>query len=297
MPPTHSIRDLQPTLFINDSGESVPAFGVLRVTETDPSNRQALLADKPDGTNEDCTFWVNLDKARPDGQTGFCTRSEGCYALFDDTDTPVPGEEWGPDDDWMLHKGKGGFIIVGGIIGSGATARVRVNPRGGGGGRIEGAIAIIKGTVPKSSGIDVTGTLTESSEVGDYGLLAVSATEDTFTAGALLVHPQNGKYLPIFRNGALRAVDVLNPAYTDFIGEGDGVAVCGTLLRWTEIVSEEEVEKEAFLLPWPDFRAMPGYAIGTEPTGDDDEDLQIIYHSGGEDHFKLDSEDCAAEAE
>ena len=105
----------------------------------------------------------------------------------------------------------------------------------------------------------------------------------------------------MFRNGELYAVDVINPSYTDFIGEGDGVMVCGSVIRWTQTETieevETEVEKEAFLLPWPDFRALPGYAIGTAPEGDDDEDLQIIFHSGGEDSFKLDSEDCAAAEE
>lgn len=42
-----------------------------------------------------------------------------------------------------------------------------------------------------------------------------------------------------------------------------------------------------------DFRALPGFEVGTAPTGDDDPDLQIPYHSGGENHFKLDSQDCA----
>lgn len=115
------------TLFLNGSGEAVPAFGVIRVIETVPTTRQALNAQRPNGVNSSCTFWVNLPHKVTVGKTGFCTREAGCYALFDATNTPVPGEIWGPDNDWKLHKGKDGFKIVGGIQGSGATARVRVS--------------------------------------------------------------------------------------------------------------------------------------------------------------------------
>lgn len=42
-----------------------------------------------------------------------------------------------------------------------------------------------------------------------------------------------------------------------------------------------------------DLRTLPGYATGTAPTGPDDPDLQIPFHSGGDAAFKLDSEECA----
>jgi hypothetical protein len=156
--PTNSSRDFQPTLFKNGSGETVPAFGVMRVVET-TTPRKALDARKPDGTNEDCTVWINLDIARPNGKTGHCTRDGGCYALFDDSGSaPVPGEEWGPDSDWKLHPDKPGFTIVGGIVGSGATARVRVHPTGGGSGE------------PGPPG--------EPGEPGDAGLFRFMLTQD-----------------------------------------------------------------------------------------------------------------------
>lgn len=206
--PTNSYRDLQPTLFVNKSGETVPAFGVMRVTETDPSTRQALYAQKPDGTNSDCTLWINLEIARPDGKTGFCTRSEGCYVLFDDSDTPAAGEEWGPTDDWKLHKGRSGFVIVGGIKGSGDTARVRVHAASSPPGTlIYGTttasvadtdatfsidhIVVVRGTDPRDDPEDdeetltVANTLALSMESGQtvYAEKAVDGTWETWAGG------------------------------------------------------------------------------------------------------------------
>lgn len=42
-----------------------------------------------------------------------------------------------------------------------------------------------------------------------------------------------------------------------------------------------------------DFRALPGFVVGSAPTGDDDPDLQIPFHRGGNTDFELNSEDCA----
>ena len=42
-----------------------------------------------------------------------------------------------------------------------------------------------------------------------------------------------------------------------------------------------------------DFRAIPGFEVGTTPAGADDTDLQIPYHSGGNTDFEMSSEDCA----
>jgi hypothetical protein len=42
-----------------------------------------------------------------------------------------------------------------------------------------------------------------------------------------------------------------------------------------------------------DFRSLPGFVVGDAPTGADDPDLQIPYHSGGNTDFEMSSEDCA----
>jgi len=198
------------------------------------------------------------------------------------------------DGEYILVSAESGPVeILDTVTETGEQLCAVILSPGGGSASVEGALAIIKGTVPAASGITVTGTLTETSDVGSPGKLAVTATADTFTAGALLVTPNfaGDESNPIFKNGELRAVAVLNPSYTSFIGEGVGVMVAGSLLR----ITEEGESVEYFVLPWPDHRGLPGYAKGTAPTGDDDADLQIIYHSGGEESFKLDSEDCAAE--
>lgn len=136
------------------------------------------------------------------------------------------------------------------------------------GGSTQYGLAVIIGTVPKSTGF------------ADF----VNTSTPMLTPGIL----EGGAYLVSSLDGIPYSdtpLDAVNPSATDFVSGDPPVAVLGV------------VHDNRFVIAWPDFRAMPGYVEGDAPVGDDDEDLQIIYHSGGEDHFKLDSEDCAAEAE
>jgi len=153
------------------------------------------------------------------------------------------------DGETLLQSAESGRVpIVWKPTGTGTKWCVVALSPGGGTSGVQGALAIIKGTVPASSAISVTGTLTDASDVVTPGTLAASATADTFTAGALLVNSAGN---PIFVDGELRAVDVLNPSISSFIGEGNGVFVAGSLIT--------EGENEYFLLPTSETRTRTGY--------------------------------------
>lgn len=119
--------------FYNASGETVPPFGVLKIKGTESTKANALTGLKPNNTASDCVFALNLGQPVASTKTGKATVMLGGFALYDNnggSDTPAPGEEWGPKDDWLLHKGEAGFIIVGDpedfSYNSGTYRRVRV---------------------------------------------------------------------------------------------------------------------------------------------------------------------------
>ena len=140
MIPLNGNRTKPPLLFVNESGEVIPKFAVLKITEVESAGDRDLQADKPNGAADNCTFALNIGRQVASGGNGTCTNAYGAWALYDDANTPQPGEEWGPDSDWLLHKGKSGYIIVGGAesftVGMTTYNRVRVKPSGGSSGNI-----------------------------------------------------------------------------------------------------------------------------------------------------------------
>jgi hypothetical protein len=68
---------------------------------------------------------------------------------------------------------------------------------------------------------------------------------------------------------------------------GSGVVMYG-------FISEVGVDDTRFICMPFDMRSLPGFVAGSVPGGSDDPDMQVPYHSGGQQHFKLDSEDCGA---
>lgn len=101
--------------FKNGSGETVPAFGAMRVTAYSATNRTATVA-KPSSASQD-RYLVNGDQPVSDGGTGWAHRLDAiAEVLYDVSDgTPAYGETWGPESgSWLIHKGKRGFRIWGG---------------------------------------------------------------------------------------------------------------------------------------------------------------------------------------
>lgn len=122
--------------FRNDSGEEVPGFGIVRITETETggNGQQILVGDKPDGT--DGIYYVNGPSAVPAGSAedpkyGRCfLPTVAVFTAYDDAETPANGEEWGPvSGSWLLTESGSGFNIIGGAT----DGRVLVSAVGGGG--------------------------------------------------------------------------------------------------------------------------------------------------------------------
>ncbi|MGQ0633044.1 MAG: hypothetical protein ACT4QC_00385 [Planctomycetaceae bacterium] len=120
------------TVFRNDSGEQVPAFGVLRLTGVavlEPA-RVVLTAQKPDtyGCQYQCA--INGPTPVPAGKYGVCTRLGLLPALYDAADgTPAFGERWGPrSGTWKLKKHTGGFRVLGVTNGGKGLALVEHQP-------------------------------------------------------------------------------------------------------------------------------------------------------------------------
>lgn len=115
--------------FKNNSSETAPAWGLLRITGG--SENDYLTVDKPDATYR----WVYLVNGTKDvASTGygfgyFLTAETFSFkhhcVLYDTGATPAYGEEWGPTaSQWYVSQHRPGFFILGGTKGSGSTSRV-----------------------------------------------------------------------------------------------------------------------------------------------------------------------------
>ena len=132
---------------------------------------------------------------------------------------------------------------------------------------------------------------------------AVTATPGKATDAAKLVdwkRDGNGDYeFPLVEleaatesDGADPPVDI--PIVRDAINLSQTEVRSGVLVGgYEQIVEQDDTEEKVFVITSVmDFSGLPGFAEGTAPTGDDDPDLQIPYHSGGATDFKLNSGPC-----
>lgn len=103
----------RPDTFRNDSGETAPAYAVLRVTgAVIDNNRPLITIDKPDAST-DGVYVINGPRDVESGKKGQC-RLSGAMKVLYDTGTPAVGETWGPKaDQWELSKDKPGFVVLG----------------------------------------------------------------------------------------------------------------------------------------------------------------------------------------
>lgn len=110
--------------FRNDSGETIPAGGVLRLTGfvvTDPEEG-FYTAAKPNTYGSQYSHALNDELPVGSGKYGRCCLGQTVPALYDSADgTPAFGENWGPRDaTWKLKKNTGGFRILG-VVDSGRS--------------------------------------------------------------------------------------------------------------------------------------------------------------------------------
>lgn len=104
--------------FRNDSGEQIPAFGVIKLIEvaTVTDYGSVLLADKPDTRGSQFLHYVNGLQPVDDTKLGFCAvPTQPVYAKYDTAATPANGEMWGPNSSFDLKKDVGGFQVIGGV--------------------------------------------------------------------------------------------------------------------------------------------------------------------------------------
>ena len=249
--------------FVNESGETVPPYGVLKITgwEADRNERDHFTATKPDGSEG--IFLLNSMFPVPDGKIGHLTDHNGMRAKVK-TGSPENGEIWGPTDgDWGLVKDAPGFKIVGDFAAGAVRVMFAETPAASAG----GAFAIVVGTVPAASGIASFVNL-ETAMITP-GLLTATSSD-----GAWLLNPADGKPM------REAPVNVINGGLTQFIGENDGAAVSGSLMS----VDGEDY----FILPRYELRTEPGFVLGTDP----EDDAQGLYHEGNARDQKLGREDC-----
>jgi len=109
----------------NDAGATIPAWGVMRITGVTTVNDAWRVTVAKPNTTLQRVYLVN-------GPTDIATSADGwgtylthaAHVLYDDSETPAIGEEWGPQDAaWTLRKNHWGFVIVGGNTGSSPVKR------------------------------------------------------------------------------------------------------------------------------------------------------------------------------
>lgn len=180
---THGLR------FYNDSGETVPAFGVMRVTGAGSSY---LTIAKPNTTFQGL-YLVNGSRpiiAQRFGRGKYLTADENGrrrFAIYNPANAPAVGESWGViANSWWLGKNGPGFYITGKYDGT----KVDV---------IQYPVTQVIGTA--DSNVGSTGTTT----VSVYGGAAGSESDSTFNiAGCYLRFgfvPAGGEVTVGFING------------------------------------------------------------------------------------------------
>jgi hypothetical protein len=118
-------RNVAKVPFRNDSGEAVPANGLMRVTGMATIGDRAVhTTSKPDATYR-LRYLVNGSVEIAIGARGWgYWLWHADYVLYDTGATPAYGETWGPEpSSWTIKKDAPGFLIQGGNTGSGATSR------------------------------------------------------------------------------------------------------------------------------------------------------------------------------
>jgi hypothetical protein len=108
--------NLQWIEYYNDSGEEIPAFGVMRISGMRKKDgRPVIQCKKPHTFGSQGQHRINGPVPVESSQYGVCLIGNHVAALYDTADgTPAFGESWGPRDaTWKLKKNTGGFRVLG----------------------------------------------------------------------------------------------------------------------------------------------------------------------------------------
>lgn len=120
--------------FRNDSAETVPAFGVMRVTDVELGDYggELYVVGKPAKANWQDMLLVNGGRAVASGDFGEGRHAWEPGGVAVETGTPAAGEDWGiPDDGWKLVAAGGSHyyqkFAIGGMPGNVAIAVLAPN--------------------------------------------------------------------------------------------------------------------------------------------------------------------------
>ena len=99
--------------YLNDSGETIPEFAVMKSTGIDLADGHPIVKMKqPSGTDNEAYFF-NSEISPITGDYSSATRDFPCIASYSGTVAPAVGEEWGPKSgQWELDTAEMGFTIV-----------------------------------------------------------------------------------------------------------------------------------------------------------------------------------------
>lgn len=105
--------------FRNDSGEVVPAFGIMEVTGAIIRDDDVVLTITKPSTTFGRPYAVNGDSEVAIGGYGNCTNSSPCPQYYTSGTTPAFGNGYGPKPGiWTLEKGYPATTIVDVIVDS-----------------------------------------------------------------------------------------------------------------------------------------------------------------------------------
>lgn len=99
--------------FRNDSGETCPAFGIIRVIGIATIEGRIIVKGGKPNTTFQRLYFVNGPSDVPDGGFGSCTDDFPTLALYDTGATAAVGESWGAKpSEWKLFQHRPGFTVL-----------------------------------------------------------------------------------------------------------------------------------------------------------------------------------------
>lgn len=99
----------------NDSGETIPAFAVMRVTGVVEVKQETIFTVDQQDTS-DAPVLINGPTPIPDGEYGVIQPGPIFAAYFDSAASPAVGDELGSEDgEWKLTTAGSGWVFLGAL--------------------------------------------------------------------------------------------------------------------------------------------------------------------------------------
>lgn len=150
--------------FRNAGSETIPAFGVMRITGVEERHGVAVYTvDKPSTTFQRLYLINGPKQVAADGY-GSGT-FDVTYALCDSSVSPVYAQSWGAKaSEWNLFQGRPGFFLLGGYTGDGDAQRALVKQQ-----EVKELFGELTGTLSKDSSTTMQIDMPDGGTWGDAG--------------------------------------------------------------------------------------------------------------------------------